>query len=83
MHPVVRVLAFAGVRDVVGAVELDLPLPASATAGAVLDDLIAAHPGLAPYRGCVRLAVNGAYVDASDRVASGDEVAIIPPVAGG
>jgi molybdopterin converting factor subunit 1 len=77
------VLAFAGVRDVVGASELDMPLPQAATAGSVLDWLIAEHPALADYRACVRLAVNGAYVDATDRVCAGDEVAIIPPVAGG
>lgn len=76
-------LAFAGVRDVVGASELHMPLPQDATAGSVLDGLIAAHPALADYRACVRLAVNGAYVSEGVHVHGGDEVAIIPPVAGG
>jgi len=49
----------------------------------LLDRLCARHPELDAYRPIVRVAVNGVYAAASDPVAAGDEVALIPPVAGG
>ncbi len=79
----VRVLAFAGVRDVVGAAELDIAVPAPCGADDLWAALIRRFPALAPYRGSVRLAINGTYASAEDLVAAGDEVALIPPVAGG
>jgi sulfur-carrier protein len=83
MSNTVRVLAFAGARDAIGAAEVDLSLDAPCTAGDLLAEVCRRWPALAPYRGCLRIAVNGAYATASDPVAFGDEVAIIPPVAGG
>jgi MoaE-MoaD fusion protein len=43
----------------------------------------AAAPALAAYRSVVRFARNGHYADAADVLADGDELALIPPVAGG
>lgn len=79
----VRVLVFAAAREVVGTPELPMTLAAGATAGDVLDALCARWPGLAPYGASLRLAVNGDYVGRSQALAAGDEVAVIPPVAGG
>lgn len=84
----VRLLAFAGARDVVGSSELELEVPAlRGSARCTQDELWAAllsrFPGLAPYRASIRLALNGAYASREDDVGPGDEVAIIPPVAGG
>jgi len=76
-------LAFAGVRDVVGASELELPLPAPCTAAELLADVCERFPGLVPYRASLRVAVNGTYAEGGDRIVAGDEVALIPPVAGG
>lgn len=83
MSSTIKLLAFAGARDVLGAGELDLPLGAPCTAADLLDDLCARYPALVPHRRSVRLAVNGTYAQASDPVRPGDEVAVIPPVAGG
>ena len=83
MRSGVRMLAFAGAREVVGAAELDLPLEAPCTAAELLEAVCARFPGLVPYRDSIRLAVNGTYALASDPVRAGDEVALIPPVAGG
>jgi molybdopterin synthase catalytic subunit/molybdopterin synthase sulfur carrier subunit len=83
MEPTVRVLAFAGARDVLGAGELALRLDAPCTAAALLERVCAEHPALAPYRRAIRVAINGTYAAPTDRVAAGDEVALIPPVAGG
>jgi molybdopterin converting factor subunit 1 len=80
----VKVLAFAGARDVLGAAEIDLVLAtASATAGQVMEELCRRHPALAPWRRALRVAVNGSYAGDADPVRDGDEVALIPPVAGG
>jgi len=79
----VRVLVFAAAREVVGTRELPMTLAAGATAGDALDALCARWPGLAPYGASLRLAVNGDYVARGHALAAGDEVAVIPPVAGG
>jgi molybdopterin converting factor subunit 1 len=82
--PSVRVLAFAGARDIVGAPEIDLTLETPiARASDVLDAVCARFPKLSQYRPHLRMAVNGSYVDGDAPVGDGDEVALIPPVAGG
>lgn len=83
MSASVRLLTFAGVRDVIGAAEVDVPLDAPCSAAELLDRVCLLYPGLAPYRKALRLAVNGSYVAWSDPIVAGDEVAVIPPVAGG
>ncbi len=79
----VKLLAFAGARDVLGAAEIAFPLAAPCTAAELLAEVCRRYPALAPWRGALRVAVNGAYAAAGDPVAAGDEVALIPPVAGG
>jgi len=83
MAVTVKLLAFAGARDVVGAAELDHEIAEPVTAGDLLADVCRRFPGLAPYRASLRVAVNGRYAVPHDRVCEGDEVALIPPVAGG
>jgi molybdopterin converting factor subunit 1 len=83
MANAVKLLAFAGARDVIGAAEVDLPLAAPCTAAELLAEVCRRYPALAPWRGSIRVAVNGAYAAPGDPVAQGDEVALIPPVAGG
>ena len=83
-----KVLAFAGARDVLGSAELIVRVPQLDESGVVtveqlLDAICAQHPALTSYRPLIRVAVNNTYCDAGDPVRSGDEVALIPPVAGG
>ena len=78
----VRVLLFASYADAVGQNELTFDLDE----GSVVADVVARVRTLAG--GAVLppsplLAVNAEYAAASAPVRSGDEVAIIPPVAGG
>lgn len=79
----IRVLAFAGARDVVGEPEIELAIEGPCTADEVMDAMIARYPDLSSRRRIIRLAVNGSYVDGDAEVKAGDEVALIPPVAGG
>jgi sulfur-carrier protein len=79
----IKVLAFAGARDAIGQSELSLELESTTTARALRDRICAEHPRLAPYATSLRLAINGIYAAWDDLIHDGDEVAIIPPVAGG
>ncbi len=83
MEKTVRLLAFAGARDVLGCPELALPLEAPCTAADLLAEVCRRYPALVPYRGAIRVAVNGTYARPDEPVTFGDEVALIPPVAGG
>jgi len=83
MASAVKLLAFAGAKDVLGQSEIEFALARSCTTTELMDLVCEQYPGLTAYRGCVRLAVNGVYAEESDPVRAGDEVAIIPPVAGG
>lgn len=80
----VRVLYFAGARDVVGLAEEERDLPAGVRTIADFTRYIGdAHPALAPRLPAVRFARNERFADASESLADGDVVAILPPVAGG
>lgn len=81
--PTVRLLAFAGARDVLGQGEIAFPVEEGLTARGLLDAVCAAHPRLAPYAPAIRVAINGTYALWDEPVRPGDEVALIPPVAGG
>ena len=79
----IRVRLFAIQRELVGAREVALQLSDGADVAAAWDALIETHPVLAPGRGSVRFARNGAYAEPSSSLADGDELAVIPPVSGG
>ena len=83
MSDTVTVLLFAGARETVGAPVVTVDLGPGATAGDVLTALCARYPALVPYVPSLRVAVNGAYARSDEPVHAGDEVAVIPPVAGG
>lgn len=78
----VRVLLFASYADAVGQSELSLEL----ADGSVVADVVSRVREMAGGRvlpPSPLLAVNQAYASSSATVRPGDEVAIIPPVAGG
>jgi molybdopterin synthase catalytic subunit/molybdopterin synthase sulfur carrier subunit len=79
----VRVLAFAGARDVLGAGEMLVDFEEPCTAEQLLGRMCNDFPALSPYRRSIRVAINGAYAKSEELIAAGDEVALIPPVAGG
>jgi MoaE-MoaD fusion protein len=79
----VRVRLFALQRELAGTREVLLELPDGAVVMAAWDALVERYPVLAPGRTSVRFAVNGSYVDVTEPLAEGDELACIPPVSGG
>jgi molybdopterin converting factor small subunit len=78
----VRVLLFASYAESLGADSLDLTLSSPATVGGVVERLRALPGGrlLPPKPLCAR---NLAHADAAEPVTDGDEIAVLPPLAGG
>jgi len=79
----VRVLTFAGIREIVGDASRTLVLPEAATAGDAWSALAGEFPALAGIEGSTRLARNGAFVDGAAVLREGDELAVLPPFGGG
>jgi molybdopterin converting factor subunit 1 len=78
----VTVLLFASYADALGAASLDLELPPETT----VTDVVAAvrsRPGADRLPTTPLVAVNFQYATGDRIVRDGDEVALIPPVAGG
>lgn len=78
----IRTLLFATYRDLAGTDSLELELPAGSTAA----DLVArlrSRQGLEVIPAEPALAVNQIYAPLSTGLSDGDEVALLPPVAGG
>ncbi len=74
---------FAMQRAATGWRQRTLELSGDATVGDAWQRLLADYPVLEAGRQHVRFARNAVYADASETLRDGDEVAIIPPVAGG
>jgi MoaE-MoaD fusion protein len=79
----VKVRLFAQQRAQTGLRTHELQLPEGADVAAAWTALVADLPIIADAAGSVRFARNGSYVDAGEVLAEGDELAVIPPVAGG
>jgi molybdopterin synthase catalytic subunit len=79
----IRVRLFAIQRELAGTRELQVDLPDDASIEDAWAFVANRFPALAPGRPSVRFARNGDYADPDDRLAAGDELAIIPPVSGG
>jgi molybdopterin synthase sulfur carrier subunit len=76
-----RVLLFASWADAIGQRSIEVEVGDDATASDVLAAVSARAGAVALPRPA--LAVNRQLARPTDRVASGDEIALIPPVAGG
>ena len=79
----VRLLYFAVLRDIAGTSAADVELPSGARAADVWERLRAEHRELSDYRQPPMVAVNEEYVEPDQVLRDGDELAFIPPVAGG
>ncbi|MBW3563927.1 MAG: MoaD/ThiS family protein [Acidobacteria bacterium] len=78
----IRLLAFAGLQDVLGARELPFEIPAGSTVTDVWELLAERNPAL---RAVPQppAAVNEQYERENVKLSDGDELAFIPPVSGG
>jgi len=78
----VTVRFFASYAEKLGRSTLELELPAGATVGDVMRS-VSALSGASTLPPSPLVAVNYKYARADSLLANGDEVAVIPPVAGG
>lgn len=81
--PAVAVVAFARVREILGASSLRLELASGARAGDVWSELVRRAPELAALTESTRLARNGRIAAADEPLRDGDEIALLPPPGGG
>ena len=79
----VDVLFFALYRELAGTARMRMTLPSGCVVSDVVTQLRAGDGGLASLPSEPVVAVNREYVPLSTPLASGDEVAFIPPVSGG
>lgn len=78
----VRVLAFARYADLLGADSLEVPVPTPPTVAGLVASVrrLPGGSGLPPV---VLVAVNAHQAGPDDPITPGDEVALLPPMAGG
>ena len=79
----IRLKFFARYAELVGREDLELPLPAPATVAEVVRQVRAGVPGAALLPERPLTAVNLRHVRLDAPVRDGDEVAFLPPLAGG
>jgi molybdopterin synthase catalytic subunit len=79
----ISVRLFAMLREQAGWRTRSFDVASGTTVDQAWQAVTSAAPGLAAYRSVVRFARNGHYADPADVLADGDELALIPPVAGG
>jgi len=79
----VRLLYFAVLRDIAGKAGEEIDLPEGTRASDIWNRLRSKHRELAAYERPPMTAINENYAPADQLLRDGDEVAFIPPVAGG
>ena len=79
----VDVLFFASVREIVGCRKIEMEIPEGTSVEDLRHRLVAVYPALSRMHRSVAWAVNAEYVDESQLLRPGDEIALIPPVSGG
>lgn len=78
-----RVLTFAGVREMIGASTRTLDVAEGASAGDAWDSLAREFPKLREIERSIRLARNGSFIERDAVLHEGDELALMPPFGGG
>lgn len=81
----VHVHPYGVLKEWLGPQALSVELPEGATVAKLWEILRAMEPGRAPEQllPSIAVGVNGEYAQATQRLADGDEVALLPPVSGG
>lgn len=79
----IRIVLLASYRDLAGASELVLDVPAGASAGDAVALLRQGSAAAARLPARPVVAVNHEYADLEAVLREGDEIALLPPVAGG
>jgi molybdopterin converting factor subunit 1 len=78
-----QVLLFGALKDAAQGSSISVKAAEELSVQQLLDEIAAQFPALARYLPHVRVAVNCEYSSLETTVNAGDEIALIPPVAGG
>jgi molybdopterin converting factor small subunit len=81
-NPSIRILAFARYAELLGAGRFELSLPNPPTVQRALED-VRQLPGGGDLPTRILVALNARQAQLSDPVVAGDELALLPPMAGG
>ncbi len=79
----VRVLYFAAARDLASVESERVPLKERASVGDLAGEIVRLHPSLKALERSVRFSVNFEVAERDAPLRDGDEVGVLPPVAGG
>jgi molybdopterin synthase catalytic subunit len=79
----IRARFFANHRERIGTDRIEVTVPDGATIDVLVQQVVGQYPDLEPALRNARFAVNREYLPSTTVLKSGDEVAFIPPVAGG
>jgi molybdopterin converting factor small subunit len=79
----VRVQFYAQLRDLVGALELNVDLPDKATVGELLAAIYERTPVLRSQDKSILIGAGVEFVDRNYELKLGEEISIMPPVQGG
>jgi len=79
----VKVLYFGQAKEAAGRGEEEFSLPSASSVTTLLGRSVKAHQRLQGMSSAMRFAVNEEVAGEDDRLADGDVVAFLPPVAGG
>jgi molybdopterin converting factor subunit 1 len=79
----IRVRAFAAYRELLGCEEMTLDVSSGATPRSVFRQLLGDQPHAERMERTTLFAVNRDYVDPEATLQDGDELSLLPPVAGG
>jgi molybdopterin converting factor subunit 1 len=80
---IVKVLYFAAARDATSRKGEELEVEEGATVSRLAAEILRAHPSMKPLRSAVRFSVNLEVAGEDTKLKEGDEVGVLPPVAGG
>ena len=79
----VKLLYFGQARDASGVREEKLSFPDGASVWDLVNKVSASHEGIELIRGILKVAVNEEIAELAQLLHDGDDIALLPPVAGG
>jgi molybdopterin converting factor small subunit len=80
---IVKVLYFAAAQDLASRKSELMEMARGSSVGGLVAEIMRAHPALRPLRRSIRLSVNLEVAEEDTALREGDEVGVLPPVAGG
>ena len=79
----VRAEFYSRLKEIIGALALDISLPENATVNDLFEQLKESHPKLRDFEKSMLFGVGVEFVDRHHVLNDGDTIAIMPPVQGG